>query len=362
MPDSIDQSRLDALAHRFAGFGATECVPSSPLYAHLSAEIATDRELLTLAAHARQGQPVPNLLFAAVQFLLVKEPTQPLTAFYPTLSNAPPPGTDPYPLFRAFCLDHRSAISELLRTRLVQTNEVRRCACLLPAFVQVARRNPGRPLALVEIGPSAGLNLLWDRYGYDYGNGLRFGDLAAPVQLTCELRGDRTPSLAAPPTVTFRIGVDLNPVDVRDPDATLWLRALIWPEHHARVQRLQAALTMAQQAPPTLLAGNALDELPTLLPDVPTDATLCVYHSHVVNQFSPEDRERFDRLLADSAHKRPVFRVSMEGKSVSHSHLELITYDRDRREETLLATYEAHGRWLEWKADDTPLKTPEPRA
>lgn len=86
---------------------------------------------------------------------------------------------------------------ELIATRTVQTNEVRRSALLLPAFVLVSREAQGRPLYLLEIGAAAGLNLLWDRYGYHYGNGLRSGDMSSPVQISCSLRGALTPPVPA---------------------------------------------------------------------------------------------------------------------------------------------------------------------
>ena len=80
---------------------------------------------------------------------------------------------------------------------MVQTNEVRRSALLLPVFVLVYREAQGRSLYLLEIGAAAGLNLLWDRYGYDYENGLWSGDLCSPVQITCSPRGKLTPPIPA---------------------------------------------------------------------------------------------------------------------------------------------------------------------
>src|SRR5215212_8705594 len=170
---------LAKLGRRFRKFVEAESVWSSPLYTRLSLGIADDPEVLALAAEATAG-PIPNLLLAAVHYLLLRDPDQPLAAFYPSLTPEPDTTGDPYPAFHAFCLAQRDAMHTLLTTRLVQTNEVRRCALLLPAFARAAWRAPDRPLALVEIGPSAGLNLLWDRYGYDYGPGGQAGDPASP--------------------------------------------------------------------------------------------------------------------------------------------------------------------------------------
>jgi hypothetical protein len=228
----------EALARRFAGFAQREC-HASPLYEQLALGIADDPQLLAIATQARQDQPTPNLFLAAVHFLLLQGLPHPLAAFYPSLSPTTPSAEDPYPSFHAFCLEHAEAIRSLIGTRLVQTNEVQRCACLLPAFTHVAARTGGRPLALVEIGASAGLNLLWDRYGYDYGDERRCGDANSPVQLACSIHGGLHPPLpAALPTVATRVGLDLHPLDVRDPDAALWLRALVWPDEVGRAELL----------------------------------------------------------------------------------------------------------------------------
>jgi hypothetical protein len=351
MKTALDGLTLEEVAQRFAQFESPEGSSSSPFYARLARGVAKDRALVELAAKARYKQPIPNMLFAAVQYLLLEDRSHPLATYYPTLTDAPAPAADPCPLFRAYCLEHAAEISALLATRLVQTNEVRRCACLMPAFVELARLHADQPLALIEIGPSAGLNLLWNRYGYDYGDGARCGDPDSPVQLICERRGDRSlPLPATMPEVAFAVGVDVNPIDVRDEDALRWLRALIWPEHRDRVRLLEAAVQIARRFPPRLIAGNALDTLPDLLPTVPANATLCVYHSFTVNQFSREAREQLSALLARHAEQRPLYRISMEGKGDAFAHIEWFTYERGKQTERLLAYADVHGRRLEWRA------------
>jgi hypothetical protein len=139
----------------------------------------------------------------------------------------------------------------LVATRHVQTNEIGRCACLLPAFGLVDSQTKGYALSLVEIGASAGLNLLWDCYGYDYGAGRRYGMSNSPVQLTCTLHGNRFPPISPSlPQIALRVGLDLAPIKVDDVEATLWLRALIWPEQRERITLLSHALQLAQQDPP----------------------------------------------------------------------------------------------------------------
>lgn len=341
----MNESRAN-LAQVFRRFGEHECTPSSPLYARLSLGIAEDTDLLDLAASAH-ARPVPNLLFGAVHHLLLCGIVHPLAAFYPSLTDAPLDLTlhDPVPLFRAFCLEHAEVIRIQLATRRVQTNEIRRCACLLPAFVRLAE--DGKPLALVEIGTSAGLNLLWDRYQYDYGQ-QQWGDSSSPVRLRCTLRNDRTLSLPVyPPEIVYRMGLDLNPIDVTDDDATAWLRALIWPEHRERAQYLQQAIELARRSPPPMRHGDAVALLPDVLAEIPPDTTLILYHSFVLNQFPTEARERFYRLLHDFAQTRDFALLSIEG--ALPPPVKLATYRDGERTERTLATCDPHGAWLDWQ-------------
>ena len=152
-----------------------------------------DDDLLQIAAHTRPHQPPPNMLFAAVQYLLLSGIDHPLAAHYPIISGESHPPTPALPHFRDFCLRHRDRIVELIATRRTQTNVVRRCTCLLPAFAIVCREAHS-PLALIDLGASAGLNLNFDRYAYSYQRDgrevSRWGPAGARVRLEAELRGD----------------------------------------------------------------------------------------------------------------------------------------------------------------------------
>ena len=324
---------------------ATECRESSPLYARLATGIADDPEILALAAHSRRGERVPNLLFAAVRFLLLKGPPHPLAGLYGTDSSST---GDPYPPFRDFCLEHAERIVEIIATRTVQTNEVRRCALLLPAFVLVSREAKGRPLYLLEIGAAAGLILLWDRYGYDYGNGLRPGDTASPVQIRCEMRGTSTPDVPTTlPAVERRIGVDLNPIDVDDTEQTLWLRSLVWPEEGERARLLENAITVARGNKPDMVAGDGIALLPELLAGVPEDAALCIVR--VFTNLPLAARDQFTASIAEHGKRRDLSIVSTrrgarEGKSL----LGLVSYRNGVWREAVLANCDNHGKWLEW--------------
>jgi hypothetical protein len=346
---------LAALARRFEHFAASECHGYSPLYERLARGVARDPALLALAAHAPMGQPVPNLLLGAVQFLLLAGVPHPLGRFYPSVVRewgvAPAVG-DPLPAFRAFCADYSATLTRLVETRLVQTNEVRRCGCLLPAFGLVARAAGERALALVEIGTSAGLNLLWDRYGYDYGAGRRVGDPRSPVQIACAARGPLAPALpSAPPRVGWRVGLDLAPVDVRDADAARWLQALVWPEHEQRAELLQHAVAVVRAEPPLLRAGDGLDLLPGVLAEAPAEAALCVYHTWMLNQVAPTGHERLAAILGEWAGRRELFHIGIEQDGDGpYPTLSLAAGGGPAR---TLARCHSHGEWIEWLDRDT---------
>jgi hypothetical protein len=343
---------LEALARGFLSFAEQEAEPAfSPLYTQLCRSIASDPEVLALAAETPPGQPAPNLLLGAVHYLLLKGVSDSLVAFYPSLTSSPDPG-DASSAFHRFCLEYARDIRELLLTRRVQTNEVARSACLLPMFELVARQASGIPLSLIEIGASAGLNLLWNHYGYDYGNGRRYGVPDSLLQIPCALKGDILPPLPASlPEIAFRVGLDLHPVDTGDDDAVLWLRALIWPEHHERVEHLQQALEIVRTHQPAVLAGDALNLLPEAVAEVPPATTLCIFHSLTLYQFTTKQRERLSSLLLEFSRQRPIFRIAFEKiRGVDPPRLCLVSYVQGKETTQVLAVCSAHGRWLEWLA------------
>jgi hypothetical protein len=350
MTASESTGALDRLRAIFLAYAEHEVIDRAPLYVPICLGVAGDPDLLAIAAEAQPGQPAPNLLLAAVHYLLLGGASDPLAAFYPDLTAAPRPCAEVYPFFRAFTLSKREAIVELVRTRLVQTSQVRRCAGLLPAVALVYERAGRLPLALVEVGPSAGLNLLLDRYAYLYSDGSSVGGPAA-LTLRCGLRGEIRPPLPATiPPIASRVGLDLNPIDVRDDEATRWLRALIWPGEEGRAHDLEVALTIARADPPELIRGDALATLPAALGRVSESATPLVYHSFVLNQFPREARQQFDTLLREASRQRPIYRLAMEATARDHSNaiLQLFSYrDGAARGETL-AIVDAHGAWLAW--------------
>jgi len=313
-----------------------------PLYAALSRRIATDDDLLAIARHVRRP-PVPNVFFAAVHFLLAANPAHELAGFYGDLSDSARPPDEAFGAFRDFVLTHTAELIPLLETRITQTNEVRRCSFLLPALTVVHRSSPGRPLALIDVGCSAGLHLVWDRYHYDYGV-VQVGDPSAAVHIACELRGPLMPPLPERfPECPYRIGIDLNPVDLTNPTERRWFDALIWPEHARRRTLASAAIDELLRDPPALVRGDATNVLEPQLRAVPADTSLVVYNSAALCQGGAVEEQAVAAIVGASSEHRPIHWLHCEGEEVRWRRV-----DHGRTSETKLANKDGHGRWLEW--------------
>src|SRR6266567_2558468 len=183
-------------------------------------------------------------------------------------------------------------------SRTTQTNEPARCAVLLPLLARLPQ-----PLALLEVGASAGLCLLPDRYGYDYGmtrlEPPTTGTYSPPV-FECHATGP-VPIPSALPTIVWRAGIDLNPIDVNARAETAWLETLVWPGQEKRVHRLRAALAVAQAEPPRIMKGNLLIDLAALMAEVPECATLVIFHTAVLGYVaSKAHREQFAQAMRRS--------------------------------------------------------------
>jgi hypothetical protein len=335
-----------AAASVFTAFAQEARDHGSPLYAALSLAIAEDDALLALAGHARAGQPPANLLFASVQLLLQQHPRDPLGCWYPSLSTSRAPADPAFPAFQNFCRSHREDLIPLLRERLVQTNEVRRCSYLYPAFLTLARLHPGRPLALFEIGAAAGFNLQWDRYHYRYQDGIDRADPSSRLLIEAQLLGASAPDWSGPlPEVASRTGIDLHPLHAGNPEHVAWLRALIWPEHQDRRRLLEAAIEVTTRNPPLLIEGDAVDLLPGLLDAVPAGHLPCVYHTHVANQIPPARLELLLQRLDQQGRRRDLVHLY---NNIGLG-LRLRSWRDAESQEQLLAEIDGHGRTFTWR-------------
>jgi hypothetical protein len=235
-----------------------------------------------------------------------------------------------------------SALEEQLLVRVTQTNEAGRCAVLLPVLSALPQ-----PLALLEVGASAGLCLYPDRYGYRYGD-RSVG--AGPPVLDCDATGMTPP--ARVPEVVWRAGLDLYPLDVTDPDDVAWLDALIWPEHEHRRARLRAAAAVAAADRPLLVRGDLVDDLPALAARSPAGATLVVFHSSVLYLLSEQRRATF----VDVVRGLPGHWIANEGPDVLRHDANLPDPPDDAAHNVLaldgtpVAWTRGHGQALTWFA------------
>jgi hypothetical protein len=341
---------LNKTAERFRYFAGKIYADRSPLYASLALRIAEDNELLRLAASAQEKAALPNLFFAAVHLLLLKGEHHQLAAFYPSLNNSSRHYDYVYPYFRSFVLEHTKEVHDIIMTHSVQTNEVGRCAVLVPAFELVAAQTNRQPLTMIEIGSSAGLTLLWDYYRYRYREGLECGDPNSPVKIECSLHGERRPPIPDHmPKVASRTGIDLSPIDVNDLESVQWLRALVWPDNKRRARQLEPAIRLVKQAPQRIITGNALDLIPNLIDKVPEKTPLCIYHSFTLTLGSGEPREKLHSLLTRGSKRRDLFLVWIEWATDSETPLlSLAKFSNGTKTEKILARCHSHGEWLEW--------------
>ena len=341
---------MDDLADQFRDLAAW-AEGSDPLYAHLCRRAAQDPEVLALAEAVPEGRQAPHLLLAAVQYLLERDGDDRLAAYYPSqVADARLPDEACYPAFRAFCLDNAETLRPLLATRRTQTNSVRRSAVLYPAVAHVAARVDG-PLALVELGPSAGLNLLFDRYRYDY-DGRVVGAPESPVTVESAIRSGDPPLPDRPPELHSRVGIDRNPLDATDRADADWLRALVWPSHAERRELLEGALELAGADPPRLVEGDLLEDLPAVLDGIADDVPVCVVNTLVLYQVPEAVCAALETRLRERMAQRPLHWLTgppelSGGETVTLDwvRLEASAVRRDR-----LLTHDPHGAWVDWHA------------
>ena len=179
----------------------------SRIYHRIAHQVARDRDLLELVQEAPRRAHDPLTLFAAVHYLLLGGLAHPLADVYAGRSDG-----DPAPLFRDVCLSHRADVLAVMAARRIQTNEVGRSALIGPALRWAADRF-GEPLELVDVGTSAGLNLLCDRYLLDYGAHGTTGPPNATVRIRCEVVSGRPPVRPRLPVLASRVGIDVAPPD-----------------------------------------------------------------------------------------------------------------------------------------------------
>lgn len=290
--DTVTGMDTAAVYAQFAGSQALN--GGSPTYQDWALGVAADPQVCALLDTLPAPKRQPNLLFAAAR-----------------LAGAPSGG---WAGLRPWLLAAWPDVEREMRARATQTNEPRRCATLLPTLATI-----DGPIALVEVGASAGLCLYPDRYSYEYtsadGTPTRLDPADGPseVLLPCAIEG---PVPTRMPDVVWRAGIDLNPLDVRDPGDLAWLEALVWPEHTDRVETLRAAARVVAAEPPRLVTGDLLAGLADLVAAAPAEATVVVQNSAVLYYLTPPELAAFTATMGDLRRTRGVVWLSNEGWTV----------------------------------------------
>ncbi len=313
---------------------AEHCQGESPCFVEWALGVAGDEEVLAWVDELPGLKKQPNIVFAAARW-----------------HGVPAPG--PYAGLRDALLADDGSVRATIMARSTQTNEVGRLATLLPAFASVV---PSGPVALIEAGASAGLNLYPDRWGYAWSRPEGVVELGPAPYLPCDVSGP-APLPTALPEVSWRGGVDLNPLDVTDPEAMRWLETLVWPEEDERRVRLRHAVEVAAVDPPRLVRGPVLTELPALVAEASTYGTVLVFHSAVAAYFPVDERVQFQDLMSGLVADGSCHWISNEAPNVlpdvtatapeGERHARHFVLGVDGR---MVGRTHGHGQYLEWLA------------
>ncbi len=280
---------MSSTAERYRRF-AREAAPRSRTYAAWAEAIAADDECLALIDTLPVADRQPVLVLSAARYS----------------------GLSTHGDIRAWLEGEWDAVAQIARQRATQTNDPRRTTPLLAALQGIRG-----PIALLEVGASAGLGLLVDRYSHVMidaeGVEHRVDPVDGPstLELRCTL-GAGVPVPTAMPDIVWRAGLERSPLRLDRADDERWLRTLIWPEERERAAQLDAAIAIAREHPPHLVAGDAVDGLAALAAHAPPDATLVVASPAVLVYLAPADRARFAAAVAEL----PGHWISLDGRRV----------------------------------------------
>lgn len=264
---------------------------------------------------------------------------------YLAISEGVDPWRNPVPVLE----QRRDWLRRFVQAQGVQTNEVQRSWLLLPCFLEIARKTGVETFDLIELGPSAGLNLVWDRYRYRYGGGT-WGSTEAMLELGGEERRPVPPALLTlTPRVRERRGIDLSPLDVTRPGDALLLKSFVWADQGQRLDRLDRAIATLREAPPELEQGDAVERLPDLLAERRLGALTVVFQTAVRGYLSREDWKRALVALDEAGKKFPLALVSVSQPAAGeHRYWGLWIRLWPGGEKRLLAHAGFHGQWLDW--------------
>lgn len=285
------------------------------------------------------GDSLPLRLLGGLHALVLTGDAPDLVAAYP------PHDVDDATLGTALdsaLLTHQDRLNQWLDNP-PQTNEIRRAAALIAGASWLAERY-NLPVAMSELGASAGLNLAWDKYALDTPAG-RIGPADAKVVLTPEWRG--TPPPTARLTIADRRGVDLKPMRARAPEDALRLTSYLWADQADRLDRTRAALPLIGD---WVDAGDAAAWLEARLANNGPDRLQLIYHTIAWQYFPAETQDRCLAAMDAAAAHGPVVRLSMEADEDTGNGAAITVTRWPGRKVIPLGRIDFHGRWIDWQA------------
>jgi hypothetical protein len=269
---------------------------------------------------------------------------------YLALSGTAPDAFGSWERFSAVLDEEAESLARFIAERPIQTNEVQRSWVLLPCFLETARRTGADTFDLIELGPSAGLNLVWDRYRYRYEAG-SWGAPSSPLELSGEERQPIPESLLGlTPHVGRRVGIDTNPVDVTSDEGARLLKSFVWADQVDRLRRLDRAIEALRAEPPELVQGDFVELLPGLLANRRPDVLTVVFQTATLNYLAPEQRSRLRSILEEAGGAAPLAFVSTgrpRVRGATHWGVSVRIWPAERE---FVAEADFHGAWLEWLA------------
>lgn len=365
MSDALEPLRRD-----LEEFGAA--CREDPLYQALVPLLSQRPAALAWLASAEPTQRRPNLILAAIHERVLAGAGGALTDYYPSAGGGRAPDADLPRALDALLEAEAGPLAALVATRRTQTNEIGRCAVLAPALAAVSRDCGERPLALLDFGCSAGLNLGVDRYACDYG-AVRLGAHPGPgtPRLACHAVAGAVPPPGALPVIACRAGVDVAPVDLRDPAERRWLQACLWPHDRVRRERFdQAAAIVAAADWPLHEASDGWRAVERWAAALSPGVQPVVFNSWVLAYFTPRERDEHVAALRELVRGRGLAWICAEEElrlgdpgappepddRVGAAELERATLwwatwrGEDGAPRTrLLAHSHPHGRWVAWR-------------
>lgn len=290
---------------------------------------------------------VPLRVAGALHAMALDGSNAALGALYPPRASAWDAQRGPAAVAQALAAQ-RERVAEYLRVA-PQTNEIGRSAALLPGFAAIAAHT-GQPLATFEIGASAGLNQLWPHFRYELGD-LRWGDAASPVTIRAEWRG-AAPALQACIEVAEQQACDIAPIDLDADGAALRLLSYVWPDQTERLQRLRAAIRLAQHRGLRVTTADALPWVQRALATARPGRATVVYHS-VMWQYMPQAtrdalRHAIEGAGARATEQAPLAWLAFEPPNAD-AQMQLTLTLWPGGQPRVLALAHPHGRWVEWR-------------